>query len=112
MTGYTVKKSDLSVEGYFRQPAFALLSAKSNLHSTVTTFLSEFCLIQGGDIRINQDTNPLANADVTYDLRPFNGFARVSIDRSQLVLFSPHTLSSQTIAGLSLALFKRGTRGN
>ena len=103
MTGYTIKKSDLSVEGYFRRPAFALLSPKSNLHSTVTTFLSDFYLIQGGDIRIKQDTNPLANADVTYDLRPFNGFARVSIDRSQLVLFSPHMLTTKIIAGLSLA---------
>ena len=104
MTAYSIKKSELSVEGYFRRPAFALLGPKSNLHSTVTTSLSDFYLIQGSDIRINQDTNPLANADVTYDLRPFNGFARVSIDRTQLVLSSPHTLTAEIIAGLSLAL--------
>ena len=104
MTAYTIKKSDLSVEGYFRRPAFALLGPKSNLHSTVTTFLSDFYLIQGSDIRINPDTNPLSNADVTYDLRPFNGFARVSIERTQLVLLSPHTLTAETITGLSIAL--------
>lgn len=104
MNAYTVKKSDLSVEGFFRHPAFALLGPKSNLHKTVTNFFSDFCAIQGRDIRITQDTNPLANAEVTYDLRPFDGFARVSIDRAQLVLFSPHTLTSETIADLSLAL--------
>ena len=104
MTSYTVKKSDLSVEGYFWRPAFALLGPNSNLHSAVTTSLSDFYPIQGSDIRINQDTNPLANAEVTYDLRPFNGFARVTIDRTQLVLFSPHTLTTELITGLSLAL--------
>lgn len=108
---YTVKKSDLSVEGYFHQPAFALLSPMSNLHSTVTAKLSEFYAIQGRDIRITQDTDPLANAEVTYELRPFNGFARVSIERAQLVLFSPHTLNSETIAGLSLALLNGVNEG-
>ena len=104
MIDYTVKKSELSVEGYFRHPAFALLSPKSDLHKTVTTFLSDFYAIQSRDIRITQDTDPLSNAEVTYELRPFNGFARVSIERAQLVLFSPHTVNSENIANLSLAL--------
>ena len=106
MTGFSIKKSDLSVEGYFRRPGFSLLSPKSDLHSTISTFLSDFCLIQGDDIRINQDVNPLSNASVTYDLDRFNGFARVSIERSQLVLLSPHTLVHDTIVGLSLALLR------
>ena len=78
MTGFEIKKSDLSVEGYFHRPAFALLNPKTNLHSTVGAFLSDFYLIGGDDIRINQDVNPLSTANVTYDLRPFNGLARVS----------------------------------
>lgn len=104
MIAYTVKKSDLFVEGQFRQPAFALLGPKSNLHSTVTTYLSDFYAIQGRDIRITQDTNPLSNAEVTYELHPFNGFARVNVERAQLVLLSPHTLTSETIVNLSMAL--------
>ena len=104
MTGFATKKSEFSVTGYFRRPAFALLNPKTNLHSTVVAFLSDFCSIGGDDIRINQDASPLSNANVTYDLQPFNGFARVSIDRSQLVLIGPHTLTREVIAGLSLAV--------
>ena len=109
MTGFSIKKSDLSVEGYFHRPGFSLLGPKTDLHTTIADFLSDFCLIQGDDIRINQDVNPLSNASVTYDLDRFNGFARVSVDRSQLVLLSPHTLVRDTIAGLSVA-FLRGVQ--
>ena len=106
MTGFSIKKSDLSVEGYFHRPGFSLLTPKTDLHTTISASLSDFCLIQGDDIRINQDVNPLSNANVTYDLDRFNGFARVSIERSQLVLLSPHTLERDTIIGLSLALLR------
>ena len=104
VTTYTVKKSELSVDGHFQRPAFALLRPTSNLHSAVTSALSDFCLIQGSDIRITQDTTPLANAEAIYNLRPFNGFAKVNIDGAQLVLLSPHTLSDTLIINLSLAL--------
>ena len=104
MTGFAIKKSDLSIVGYFHRPAFALLRPKANLHSTVVAYLSDFCSIGGDDIRISQDTDPLSNANVTYDLRTLNGFARVSIDRSQLVFFRPHELNRETITGVSLAL--------
>ena len=106
MTAFSIKKSDLSVEGYFHRPGFNLLSPESDLHTTIVTFLSDFCHIRGDDIRINQDANPLSNASVTYDLHRFNGFARVSIDRSQLVLLSPHAMVRDTIKDLSLALLR------
>ena len=112
MTGYAIKKSELSVEGYFHSPALTLLTSESNLHGTIVAFLSDHYIIQGDDIRINQDTNPLANANVTYDLRPFNGFARVSVDRAQLVLFSPHTLDVDTISGISLQLLNAVQKEN
>ena len=106
MTKYSIKKSELSVEGYFTQPAFNLLRPKTDLHGTVATFLSDFCPIRGADIRIDSDTNPLGNANVTYDLRPFDGAARVSIDKAHLALFSPHTIEEPRIAALSLAFLE------
>lgn len=57
------------------------------------------------DIRINQDVYPLANANVTYYLTPFDGIARVFIDRAQFFLFSPHTLTTDQISALSSAFF-------
>ena len=104
MTGYTIKRSTLSVEGHYRCPAVELFGSRSNLLSTLTSALSDFCPVQGEDIRIKQETNPLGNADVTYDLRSFNGFARVTIDRTRLFLLDPHTLVTEKVAGLSLAL--------
>ena len=103
MTEFTIKKSDLSVEGYFTRPAFNLLRPDTDLHGTITTMLSDFCPIRGGDIRIDQDTSPIGNAHVIYELRPFNGVGRISLDRAQLACFSPHLIDSPTITALTVA---------
>ena len=98
---YAVRKSDLSVEGFFAGPAFNLLRKNSDVLSVVTSCLSAFCPIRGADIRIDQGSNPISNANVTFELHPFNGFARISVDRAQIALFSPHSLDTDTIARLS-----------
>ena len=105
MTKYAVKKSDLSVEGFFARPAFNLLRTNSDLLNVVTPCLSAFCPIRGADIRIDQDSNPLGNANVIFELHPFNGVARVSIDRAQIALFSPHTIDTEIISRLSSSFF-------
>ena len=107
MTGYpyTIKKSSISVEGLYSRPAFVLFRPESNLHETISVSLSEFYLIQSDDIRINQDVNPLANANVTYHLTPLDGLARVFVDRAQLFLFSPQILTTDQITDLSSAFF-------
>ncbi len=105
MTAYkfTTMKSDFSVEGLYSRPAFVLFRPEANLHESIAVSLSDFYLIQGNDISINQDAYPLSNANVTYHLTPFNGLARVFIDRAQLFLFSPHTLPTDQIIALSSA---------
>lgn len=102
---FTISKSEYSAEGNYDRPAFALFRPESNLHESITASLSDFYLIQGNDIRFNQDVNPLANANVIYDLIPFNGFARISIDRAQIALLSPHVQTTDQIIALSLAFF-------
>ena len=105
MIKYEVRKSDLSVEGYFSAPAFNLLRTDSDVLKVVTAGLSEFCPIRGTDIRIDQETNPIGNANLSFELHPLNGFARISTDRSQIVLFSPHSLDTDLISRLSSAFF-------
>ena len=105
MTEYTIKKSSFSVEGFFRHPAFGLFRPTSNLYESVVTSVSDFYRIQGGDIRIDSDTNPLTNANVSFDIRSFEGVARVFVDRAQLFLFSPHEFTTEDIAALALAFF-------
>lgn len=105
MTKYSIRKSDLSVEGFFSEPTLNLLRANSDLLGVVTPCLSQFCPIRGADIRIDQDSNPLGNANVAFELHPFNGVARVSIDRAQIAFFSPHSLEIDLISRLSSAYF-------
>ena len=105
MTKYAVRKSDLSVEGFFAAPAFNLLRTDSDVLNAVTSCLSAFCPIRGADIRIDQETNPIGNANVTFELHRFNGVARISIDRAQIALFSPHSLDTDTISRMSSAFF-------
>ena len=105
MTEYTIKKSSFSVEGFFRHPAFGLFRPTSNLYEAVVTSVSDFYRIQGGDIRIDSDTNPLTNANVSFDIRSFNGIVRVFIDRAQIFLSSPHELTNEDISELALAFF-------
>ncbi|MDE0697433.1 MAG: hypothetical protein OXH76_16550 [Boseongicola sp.] len=105
MIKFEVKKSDLSIEGYFAAPAFNLFRADSNVLNVVTAGLTSLCPIRGADIRIDQETNPIGNANLSFELHPFNGFARISIDRSQIVLFSPHSLDTDLISRLSSSFF-------
>ena len=105
MIKHEVKKSDLSVEGFFASPAFNLFRENSDVLNVVAAGLSALCPIRGADVRIDQETNPIGDANVSFDLHPFNGFARISIDRSQLVLFSPHSLDTDRISRLSSAFF-------
>ena len=105
MTKYAVNKSDLSVEGFFAEPAFNLLRTNSDVLNVVTPCLSAFCPIRGADIRIDQDSNPIGNANVIFELHPFNGVARISIDRAQIALFSPHSLDTDIISRLSSSFF-------
>ena len=105
MTKYAVKKSDLSVEGFFAAPAFNLLRANSDVLNVVTLRLSDLCSIRGADVRIDQETNPIGNSNVVFELHPFNGFARISIDRAQIALFSPHSLDTDIISHLSSSFF-------
>ncbi len=105
MAKYEVKKSDLSVEGFFSAPAFDLLRTNSDVLNVITSCLSPFLPIQGTDIRIDQQTNPVGNTNVIFELRPFNGIARISIDRAQIALFSPHSLDLDIISRLSSSLF-------
>ncbi len=105
MTKYAVKKSDLSVEGFFAAPAFNLLHVNSDVLNVVTSCLSAFCPIRGADIRIDQETNPIGNANVVFELQPFNGVARISMDRAQIALFSPHSLDIDIISRLSSSFF-------
>lgn len=105
MTEYTTKKSRFSVEGFFRHLAFELFRPTSNLCESVITSLSDFYRIQGRDIRIDNDANPLTNANVTFDIRSFHGVARVFIDRARLILFDPHEFTTNDISALSLAFF-------
>lgn len=105
MIPYTIRKSELSLEGYFSRPAFHLFRPNAALHETVAKHLSDHLVLRGGDITIDANTSPLSNANVTYDLRPFNGAARISIDRVQLAFYSPHTLDTNIIESISAALF-------
>ncbi|MYI69250.1 MAG: hypothetical protein F4103_11120 [Boseongicola sp. SB0673_bin_14] len=105
MIKYEVKKSDLSVEGYFESPAFDLFRGNSDVLNVVAAGLSALCPIRGADVRIDQETNPIGNANLSFELHPFNGFARISIDRSQIVLFSPHLLDTDQISRLSSSFF-------
>ncbi len=105
MTKYAVKKSDLSVEGFFAKPAFNLLHTDSDLLNVVTSCLSAFCPLRGTDIRIDKDSNPLGNANVIFELHPFNGVARISIDRARIALSSPHSLDTDIISRLSSSFF-------
>ena len=106
MTKYAVKKSDLSVEGFFARPAFNLLRADSDVLNVVTLCLSDFCPIRGADIRVDQETNPIGNANVVFELQPFNGFVRISTDRAQVAFFSPHSLGTDIISRLSSSFFE------
>ncbi len=105
MTKYAVKKSDLSVEGFFAAPAFNLLRANSDVLNVVSSCLSAFCPIRGEDIRVDQETNPIGDANVIFELKPVNGVARISIDRAQIALFSPHSLDTELISRLSSSFF-------
>ena len=105
MTKYAVKKSDLSVEVFFAAPAFNLLRTNSDVLKVLTSCLSDFCPIRGADIRIDQETNPIGNANVVFELQPFNGVARISMDRAQIALFSPHSLDTDIISRLSYSFF-------
>ncbi|MDD9993410.1 MAG: hypothetical protein OXP75_16565 [Rhodospirillales bacterium] len=84
---YTIRKSELSLEGYFSRPAFDLLKPKTALHDSLSTHLADFTVLRGSDIRIDPNTNPLSNVTATYDLRPFNAAARISVDRVQLAFY-------------------------
>ena len=101
---YSVAESDLSVEG-FSEPAFSLLNADSNVLKAVTPNLSSFSHIRGANIRIEQDSNPIANANATFDLHALDGYARISIDRAQIPLFSPHSFDKDVISNLSSSFF-------
>ena len=103
---YNIRKSELSLEAFFSRPAFDLLKPKTQLHEAIATHLSDFLPLRGSDIRIDTNTNPLSSATVTYELRPFNGVARISVDRAQLAFFSPHTLETAQMVGLSLVLLR------
>lgn len=101
MTKYEVKKSDLSVEGFFAEPALNILRANSDVLKVVASCLSFFCPVRGTDIRIDQETNPIGNANIVFELHPFNGVARISVDRAQIAFFSPHSLDTDVISRLS-----------
>ncbi len=103
MVKATVRKSDVFVEASFAKPAFSLLRADSSLNPTVVTALSKYCSIRGNDIRVETDTNPIGNAGVVYDLRPLNGFSRVSLDRATILFVDPHTQETQLLTDLSQA---------
>ncbi|MCY4461263.1 MAG: hypothetical protein OXC26_12850 [Albidovulum sp.] len=105
MTKFAVKKSDLSIEGFFAAPAFNLLHGNSDVLNVVTSRLSAYCPIRGADIRIDQETNPIGHANVIFELRPFNGVARISMDRAQIALFSPHSFDIDKISRLSSSFF-------
>ncbi|MCY4258834.1 MAG: hypothetical protein OXC91_01040, partial [Rhodobacteraceae bacterium] len=106
MRKFSVRKSDFSIEGFFAEPAFDLLSANSDVLSAVSPSLADFCPIRGADIRIDQDASPLGNANVVFELRALNGFARISIDRAQIVLFSPHRLNQDLISRLAASFLE------
>lgn len=105
MTEYTIKKSSLSVEGFFRHPAFGLFRPTSNICESVVSSVSDFYRVQVGDIRIDSDANPLTNVNVSFDIRSFDGVAKIFIDRAQLFLFRPHELTTEDISALALAFF-------
>ena len=105
MSKYAIKKSDLSVEGFFATPAFNLLRTNSDVLNVVGSCLSTFFPIRGADIRVNQDNNPIGESNVIFELQPFNGVARISIDRAQIVFFSPHSLDTDVISRLSSSFF-------
>ena len=105
MIKYEVKKSDLSVEGYFASPAFNLFRGNSDVLEAVAAGLSDLCPIRGADVRINRETNPIGNANLSFDLHPFNGSSRISVDKSQIVLFNPHSLDTDQISRLSSSFF-------
>jgi len=102
---YSIKKSDISVEGFFAEPAFNLLHANSEVLSVVVSCLSDYCPIRGTDIRIEQDSSTVGNTNVVFKLHPLNGIARISVDKAQIVLFSPHTQEVDFISRLSSSYF-------
>jgi len=105
VTKYSVRKSDISVEGFFAEPAFNLFRANSDVLSAVSCCLAKFCPIRGADIRIDQESNPLGDANVVFELHSFNGIARISVDRAQIALFSPHSLDLDFISRFSSSFF-------
>jgi len=102
---YSIKKSDISVEGFFAEPAFNLLHANSEVLSVVVSCLSDYCPIRGTDIRIEQDSSTVGNTNVVFKLHPLNGIGRISVDKAQIVLFSPHTQEVDFISRLSSSYF-------
>ena len=105
MIKYSVRKSYLSIEGFFAEPAFKLFRENSDWLDDITSCLAEFCTIRGADIRVAQDTNPLSNANVEFVLHQFNGFSRLSVDKAQIALFDPHCLDLDQISHLSSSFF-------
>ena len=100
---YSTKRSHRS--RFFSESAFNFFRPDSHLHDTVVKSLSGFCSIRGNDIRVETDSNPISNMSINYDLRPFNGFAKVNLDGSHVYLVNPHTVPTSQVVGLSEAFF-------
>ncbi len=110
MIKYTVRKSYLSIEGFFAEPAFKLFRENSDWLDDLTSCLAQFGTIRGADIRIDQYTNPLSNANVEFELHQFNGFSRLSVDKAQIALFDPHYLDLDRISHLSSSFFSAANK--
>ena len=108
MIGYETKKSNLSIKGFFTEPAFRLFHSNNDSIEVVTRCLSRYCKVQGKNIRINQNGDSLGHSNITFDLYHFNAIAKIFLDKYQIDFFDTHIpslLSFEDISNLSTSFF-------